>query len=344
MNPNESIPTVIRTFLSYKETIQGRSKLTVQEYYLDLRTFFRYILVSRGEVTVSSTDREALEEVKIDCVDKELVASITEDEIYAYLLWLSHDRKNGVSARSRKLSSLRAFYKYHTNKSHLLEKDPTRNIDSPTVRQALPKYLSLEESRELLDSVESSSETSKRDYCIITLFLNCGMRLSELVGIDLQHIDSDMHKLTVTGKGDKQRVVYLNEACQTALQEYLAVREQIGRASGSGKIKDRNALFLSIRGNRISNKTVQWVIKKQLKLAGLDGKGYSTHKLRHTAATLMYHYGNVDIRVLKDVLGHRQLNTTQIYTHVSDQKMEQAMDANPLAHEHVPNGKKEKKP
>lgn len=328
----EQIPLIIQTFLSYKETIQGRSPLTVKEYYLDLRTFFRFLLVSRGEVLISKNDADAFSALSIQSIDRDFVASITSDEIYAYLLWLSRDKKNGTTARARKLSALRAFFKYHTTKSRQLENDPTRDIDSPTVKQALPKYLSLDESKELLESVDPDSDTAKRDYCILTFFLNCGMRLSELVGIDLSHISSDMRKMVVTGKGNKQRTIYLNRACQNALQAYLPIREHLGRTHSS-VIKDKNALFLSTRGNRISGKTVQWLVKKQLKLAGLEGKGYSTHKLRHTAATLMYNNGNVDIRVLKDILGHEQLTTTQIYTHVSDRKLEEAMQANPLADE-----------
>ena len=331
-NKQEKIPTIIQSFLSYKETIQGRSSLTVQEYYMDLRTFFRFLLVSRGIVEIPSHNRDAFTSVKIECVDREMVASITTDEIYAFLLWLSRDQDNGPTTRARKLSALRSFFKYHTTKSRQLENDPTRDIDSPNVRQALPKYLSLDESRDLLDSVDPSSDTSKRDYCIFTFFLNCGMRLSELVGINLSDIDSDMRKMVVTGKGNKQRTIYLNQACRTALEEYLKIREKLGRTH-SATIKDKNALFLSSRGNRISNKTVQWLVKKHLKIAGLEGKGYSTHKLRHTAATLMYNNGDVDIRVLKDILGHEQLTTTQIYTHVSDKKLEEAMAANPLAKE-----------
>lgn len=328
----EKIPLIIQSFLSYKETIQGRSTLTVKEYYIDLRTFFRFLIVSRGESQIASSDRKAFSELSIDHVDHDFVAGITTDEVYAYLLWLARDMKNGPTARARKLSSLRSFFKYHTTKSHQLANDPTRDIDSPKVRQALPKYLSLEESRELLGSVDPDSDTARRDYCMITFFLNCGMRLSELVGINLSDIDSGMRKMVVTGKGNKQRTIYLNKACVNALFQYLEIREKLGRTH-STTIKDKNALFLSSRGNRISNKTVQWVIKKQLKIAGLDGKGYSTHKLRHTAATLMYNNGDVDIRVLKDILGHEQLTTTQIYTHVSDKKLEEAMNANPLADE-----------
>lgn len=338
MTTAEKIPVILQSFLSYKETIQGRSRLTVQEYYTDLRTFFRFLLVSRGEVELPAGDPDAFSRVKIDSIDRDFVASINPDEVYAFLLWLAHDQDNHPSARARKLSALRSFFKYHTTKSHQLEQDPTRDIDSPVVRQALPKYLSLEESRALLESVDPASDTFRRDYCMITFFLNCGMRLSELVGIDLQHIDSEMRKLVVTGKGNKQRTLYLNAACREALEEYLKVREQIGR-SGGHPIRDKRALFLSGRGNRISNKTVQWVIKKQLKLAGLEGKGYSVHKLRHTAATLIY--GSTgDVRVLQDMLGHMQLSTTQLYTHVSDRRLAEAMDANPLSNPKA-GGKKE---
>lgn len=338
--PAEKIPVILQSFLSYKETIQGRSRLTVQQYYTDLRMFFRFLRVSRGEVEPDPGDPEAFSKVSIDRVDRDFAASVTTDEVYAFLLWLAHDQGNRPAARARKLSALRSFYKYHTTKSHQLENDPTRDIDTPNVKQALPKYLSLDESRALLESVDPSSETYRRDYCMITFFLNCGMRLSELVGINLQDIDSDLRRLTVTGKGSKQRTVYLNNACRLSLTEYLKVREQIGRAEGH-PIRDKQALFLSERGNRISNKTVQWVIKKHLALAGLEGKGYSTHKLRHTAATLMYNNGGVDIRVLKDILGHEQLTTTQIYTHVSDRKLAEAMDANPLSGE-KPDGKEPK--
>ncbi len=321
----EGTPRVLRSFLSYKETIQGRSAQTVAKYESDLRIFFRFLLVSRGEKQPAEW-----EEMDLSSVDEAFIATITPDEIYAFLLWCAHDQKNKAAARARKLSAIKSFFKYHTTKSHLLDRDPTLNIDSPAVKQALPKYLSLEESVSLLRSVPQDRPTAKRDFCILTLFLNCGMRLSELVGIDLSDISSDCRKLVVTGKGSKQRTVYLNSACQEAITAYLPVREEIGRRDGH-PIRDKNALFLSERGNRMSDKTVQWMVKRQLKGAGLEGKGYSTHKLRHTAATLMYNNGNVDIRVLKDILGHEQLTTTQIYTHVSDRKLAEAMDANPLS-------------
>lgn len=321
----EEIPVVINSFLAYKETIQSCSPLTVKEYYNDLRTFFRYIIARR-----TKQDLSELEKVDISSVNLELAGSITTDEIYSFLLFMSKEKMNNSSALARKLSAIKAFFKYHTQKSKKLVDNPAKDIDSPSIKKTLPKYLSLDESLRLLDSVESDSKTHERDYCIITLFLNCGMRLSELVGISLNDISDDMTKLVVTGKGSKMRTIYLNTACREALEAYLKVRERKAMEKGRSII-DKNALFLSGLNRRISNKTVQWLIKKQLAESGLEGKGYSVHKLRHTAATLMYNSGNVDVRVLKDILGHEQLNTTQIYTHVSDKKLEEAMEANPLS-------------
>ena len=324
-NIDNNIPSIILSFLSYKQTIQNCSELTVNEYYIDLRTFFRYIIAKRNNDNLNK-----IEKIDIMIVDEQLCDSIKTEEIYSFLLYLANVRNNKPSARARKLSAIRAFYKYHTIKSRLLKNNPVKDIETPISKNKLPKYLSLEESIDLLNSLDKASKTYERDYAIITLFLNCGMRLSELVGINLSDIDEKFESLTVTGKGNKQRKIYLNTSCKNVLQNYLSVR-QIRAAESGTKIKDNNALFISRLGTRISNKTIQWLVKKQLTSAGLKDKKYSTHKLRHTAATLMYNSGNVDILVLKDILGHEQLNTTQIYTHVSDKKMKNAMDENPLA-------------
>lgn len=320
----EEAPEIIRSFLSYKLNIQNRASLTVSEYWLDLRAFFRFIILSRGD-----TEEKDFEKVDVSAVDLAYVESISTADIYDYLLWLAERGVKAVS-RARKLSAVRAFFKYHTAKSHLIKTDPSEHIDSPSVKRKLPKYLSFEEAVELLDSVDLTDPNGERDYCILTLFLNCGMRLSELVGINLSDISHDFTKLTVTGKGSKQRTIYLNEACRDALRAYINVRARNATQHGN-TIKDKNALFLSNRNTRISNKTIQWTVNKYLEKSGLGGKGYSVHKLRHTAATLMYDKGGVDVRVLKEILGHEQLNTTQIYTHVSDRQIEQAMDKNPLA-------------
>ena len=250
------------------------------------------------------------------------------DEIYDFFVYLSNERGNSASAKSRKLSAIKAFFKYACQKRRILDKNPAIDMEAPKKKQALPKFLSMEESISLLEAIENDKEskTRERDYAIITLFLNCGMRLSELVGINLNDIDRELRSLRVVGKGNKERIVYLNDACRSALSRYLEVRGDV-----KYKAINTNALFISKQYKRISNKTVQWLVYKYLSLAGLDYKHYSTHKLRHTAATLMYQTGKVDVRVLKEILGHEQLNTTQIYTHVSNQGMQDAIDNNPLA-------------
>lgn len=322
------LPVLVREFVHYKETIQNRSKKTVDEYALDLRTFFRFLTVSRAGYDAADMDEEAFGAVDITGVDRDIIASVTSEEIYSFLSYAKNGRNNKWSAIARKLSSLKGFYKYLMTVKRIIENDPTKNIDGPQKRKTLPKFLSLEESEDLLCAVrdDMDSKTRDRDTCILVLFLNCGMRLSELVGINLSDIDNKMESLRVVGKGAKERIIYLNDACRYALNAYLPIR----RAAVT-QDKDKNALFLSSRNSRISNKTVQWMVYKYLKLAGLENKKLSTHKLRHTAATLMYQSGNVDVRVLKDILGHEQLNTTQIYTHVSDENMKKAVAANPLA-------------
>ncbi|MBR4950345.1 MAG: tyrosine-type recombinase/integrase [Clostridia bacterium] len=324
----QNLPEVLVTFAGYKSSIQNCSKLTVSEYINDLVLFFRYIIVSRSGKDPAQAEMTT---VSLAPLDYDLAGSVRTDEIYSYMLYLSQDRGNGVRIRARRLSAIKAFYKYHTVKSRRLLENPAKDIDSPNIKPALPKYLTLEESIALLESVPKDSPNYERDYCILTLFLNCGMRLAELVGINLSDIDADLSKLVVTGKGNKMRVVYLNSACKQALKDYLAVR-QFNATKYGMPIKDKNALFLSSRRTRISRTMVQTLVYDYLKLAGLDGRGISVHKLRHTAATLMYNDGEgVDILSLQNILGHEQLTTTQIYTHLANKKLEEAVEMNPLA-------------
>lgn len=324
---NVNLPEPIITFAGYKSSIQNCSPLTVREYVNDIVLFFRYIIVlRRGD----KPERTEMTEVSLAPLDYELAGSVRTEEIYSYMLYLSSARGNGVRIRARRLSAIKAFYKYHTAKSRRLADNPAKDIDSPTIKPALPKYMTLEESIRLLKSVPRDCPTYERDYCILTLFLNCGMRLSELVGINLADIADDMSKLVVTGKGSKMRIVYLNSACRHALTEYLKVRQSKATEHGQ-PIIDKQALFLSSRRTRISNQMVQTLVYRYLDLAGLGGRGLSVHKLRHTAATLMYNEGEVDVLTLKDILGHEQLTTTQIYTHLSNKKLEEAAEKNPLA-------------
>ena len=322
----DTLPGVLNEFASYKSGIEMRSPLTVEEYLLDLRTFFRFEKLYKSGVRPENVDFDT---VDIRGIDLSFVASIRAEDIYEFLYFVGASRANAASAKARKLSAIKAFYKYWFSKRKLLDKNPAADIDTPRKKATLPKYLTVSESTALLDAIQSDTEskTVSRDYAIATLFLNCGMRLSELCGINLRDIDPELRSLRVLGKGAKERIIYLNSACRDALTVYLADRNQ----NLNGAAKNNPALFLSQREQRISNKTVQWMIRKYLKRAGLESKNFSVHKLRHTAATLMYQSGKVDVRVLKDILGHEQLNTTQIYTHISDTQMERAMEANPLS-------------
>lgn len=319
------LPEIVRNFASYKTGIQGCSQKTVDEYMLDLRTFFRFLLARRDGISVESEDF-----LKIDIreVDIAFIRGIGKEQIYEFLMYSGNVRKNLWAARSRKLSAIKGFYKYLTVKCNLLESNPAIDIEAPKNKKTLPKVMSLGESISLLDAIKSDGEskTQQRDLTIVTLFLNCGMRLSELVGLNYNDLDPELRSMRVIGKGSKERIIYLNSACRESLSDYLQLRlsEPLVRV-------DTKALFLSARAQRISVKTVQWMVYKYLDAAGLEAKHYSVHKLRHTAATLMYQSGKVDVRVLKDILGHEQLNTTQIYTHVSNKNMEDAMEQNPLA-------------
>jgi len=315
----QSCPNFLRDFLTYNETIKGKSSRSVEGYFIDLQNFFRYLLTVRGKV-----DKEIeFNDIDISIVDIELLKTVTITDLYAYLVFCKNERGNGAATRARKTSTLRIFFKYLSSQTHQIENNPALMLESPKIKQSLPKHLTLEDSYELLSSVEGPNK--ERDYCILILFLNCGLRLSELCGLNLGSISSE-GTLTVIGKGNKERMVYLNNACIDAIGAYLKVRPNEGIP-----VTEKNALFISRNHRRISPKTVQHIVKTYLEKSGLGNMGYSTHKLRHTAATLMYQHGNVDVRVLKDILGHANLGTTQIYTHVSDKQIKHAIDSNPLS-------------
>lgn len=325
MDYRTEAPAIIRDFLSYHETIQGHSRKTVDEYFLDLRNFFRYIKIERGCVP-RSTD---LDQISIDDLDLDLVRSVKLSDVYSYMNYLSRDRAKHANspdtgygltpaARARKIAAIRSFYKYITSKAKLMDENPMQDLDSPRLKKALPHYLSLDESIQLLESVDG--ENKERDYCILIIFLNCGLRISELVGLNLTDIRND--QLRVLGKGNKERILFLNEACRQAIDDWLAVR-------GTQGIIDKNALFITRRHTRMTTDAVHYMIKKRLTAAGLDASMYSAHKLRHTAATLMLQNG-VDVRTLQEVLGHDHLNTTQIYTHVDSDDLRTAAKSNPL--------------
>lgn len=318
------MPEPVTEFSQYMLIVKGRSPRTVEQYEIDLMLFFKFLKCKRNGLPTEGEDFDDLTIYEMSYADAE---NVTRNEALEFLSFAALGRDNAARTRARKLSTLKSFYKYYCGTVMKFKKNPVENVDSPKIPRTLPKHLSADESIDLLSAVNGDEESKfrERNFCIITLFLNCGMRLSELVGINLTDIDRDMTSLRVTGKGAKERIIYLNDACRSALTGYLGARDKTPDPTA------KNALFLSSRHKRISKQMVQAVVNKYLEAAGLAGRGLSVHKLRHTAATLMYQTGKVDIRVLKDILGHEQLNTTQIYTHISDREMEKAMTLNPLA-------------
>lgn len=311
-------PEVLRDFLFYLLTIRGRSKLTVENYYLDIRFFFRYLKQLRG----LADKKTPMKEIDISDVDISLLQTVTLSDVYSFLNYVYTECGNNPRTRARKVSALRTYFKYLTNNRGLLKNNPVEFLELPASPKTLPKHLTLEQSYNLLGCLNPEDPFYSRDFCILTLFLNCGMRLSELTGLNLTSIVDNT--LTVIGKGNKERQLYLNDACLKAIQDYLEDRRKMP------SIVDRNALFLNRNGKRLGQRRVQQLVSEFLDKAGLSGMGLSTHKLRHTAATMMYQYGEVDIRVLQEILGHTNLNTTQIYTHVSSRQKESAIESNPL--------------
>ncbi len=310
-------PSVIQEFLIYIGNVKGRSDLTVEEYFRDLRTFFRFLIKDRGLINKDID----IDEIDISSVDIEMIGSVTFTEIIMFLNYCKDERENNAATRARKTSCLRDFFSYYAVKVHKIDHNPTDALEAPKIAKKLPRYLTLEESLKLLESVDG--EFKERDYCILVFFLNCGMRISELVGINLSDINSE-YLLRIRGKGNKERTLYLNDACINALKDYLRVRPVEG-------IEDKNALFISRKRGRISRKGVYHMVNHYLEKIGLGDQGYSPHKLRHTAATLMYQKGGVDIRTLQAILGHSNLGTTQIYTHIADDQIKNALNSNPLS-------------
>lgn len=319
-------PQILRDFLIYHETIKGQSPRTISEYYLDLRMFFRFMKLMRNDMPIHTR----LDEIDIRDVDLEFIRTITTSDIFDFLSYLANDRTPnpdspspdyGISpaARARKLSALKSFYKYLTVRTKQLTENPVADLEYPKLRKSLPKYLTMEQSSALLQAVSGPNE--KRDYAILMLFLNCGIRRSELVGLNLTDVYED--RIRVIGKGNKERIVYFGTACRRAIDAYLLERSK-------KVLTDNRALFGSRDGNRISVTAVHRLVKKALLQAGLDANQFSAHKLRHTAATMMLS-GGVDVKTVQEVLGHENLNTTQIYTHIENTELKIAAEANPLS-------------
>lgn len=317
INYNDDCPTFLSDFLFHLKVVKALGERTVEAYYIDIRTFLRYLKLSNKLVDAETK----LCDIKISDFPIELLRSFTLNNAYEFLYYTSSDLENSTTTRARKTSAIKQFFNFLHKKARLIDTNPLIDLELPAVKNKLPKFLSLEESIELLTNVEG--EYYERNYCILTLFLNCGMRLSELVGINIKDISFQNQTIRLLGKGNKERIIYLNEACMTSINNYINKR--------AVSPKEQNALFLSKRNTRISKRRVQQIVEESLFSAGLDNTGITTHKLRHTAATLMYQHGNVDPLVLKEILGHKSIATTEIYTHLSNENIKNAANSSPLA-------------
>lgn len=318
---NDTLPDSVEGFLNYLETIRNKSKNTIVAYQKDLTVFYRFLLLYKGQVNQKEVQ---FDDIDISVVDDNFIRSIKLKDLYAFMSFVEKYRENSAYARARKVATLKSYFKYLHGKAKIITENPANELETPKINKRHPIYLTLDQSLELLNSLDKSYKYYERDYCILTLFLNCGMRLSELCNIQIPKIKGDT--LTIVGKGDKERTVYLNEACMSAIDNLLGVRN-------NSKVlpEYKNHLFLSNRGSMISQRTVEKMIKKYITEAGFTEEKYTPHKLRHTAATLMYKYGGVDIRSLQAILGHTNISTTQIYTHIDNDQLRAAAKANPLS-------------
>lgn len=318
IDPSEC-PYFLNDFFTYQRVVRLKGERTIEAYYIDLRLFLRYLKVKKGDVPKDTPFKL----IEIKDVPLEYIKSFTKLDALQYLNYVAAERGNSAKTRHRKLASLRIFFKCLYRDLNLIDSDPTKDVDYPKMPEHLPKYLTLNESINLLENMNTDDPFYLRDYCIITLFVNCGMRLSELVGLNMQDIDLDERSMRLLGKGNKERIIHINDACADAIVTYLPTRKK--------SEKEPNALFLSNRGTRLCRRRVEQIVENALRDSNLDHRGLSTHKLRHTAATLMYQHGQVDTLMLKEILGHKSISTTEIYTHVSNDKLKESMDASPLA-------------
>lgn len=318
------LPPLVNEYIRDLMAVKDLSKLTVREYYSDLRLFFRFLVVSKEKVADSPETLDS--DYDLSYIGVDFIKNITLKDTLDFIAYCNIDRSNNARTRARKASAIRGFFKYVCDKMHYIDINPVSQLEIASPKKVIPKYLTLEQSRELLQSVTEPNKA--RDYCILTLFLNCGLRLAELVNLDVNDIDLNEKTMLVTGKGNKQRMLYLNRACVLALTDYLKQRP-----ANNLKGDDRKALFISRLNKRIGRQAVQLMVYRYLEKIGLDGQHYSVHKLRHTAATLMYQHGDVDVLVLKEMLGHENLATTEIYTHIENKQLRAAAKSNPLSME-----------
>lgn len=316
---SDECPYFLNDFFTYQRVVLLKSEKTIEAYYIDLRVFLRYLKVKKGVVPKNTPFKN----IDISDIPIEYIKSLTKLDILQYLNYVAAERNNSAKTRHRKLASIRLFFRCMYRDLGLIDSDPAKDVDYPKMPDHLPKFLTLDESINLLENMNTEDPFYLRDYCIVTLFINCGMRLSELVGLNMQDVNLDERSMRLLGKGNKERIIHINDACADAIITYLPTRKQSD--------KEPNALFLSKQGSRLCNRRVEQIVDNALRDSNLDHRGFSTHKLRHTAATLMYQHGNVDPLMLKEILGHKSISTTEIYTHISNEGLKQAMDASPLA-------------
>lgn len=316
---SDECPYFLNDFFTYQRVVLLKSEKTIEAYYIDLRVFLRYLKVKKAVVPKDTPFKN----IDISDIPIEYIKSLTKLDILQYLNYVAAERNNSAKTRHRKLASIRLFFRCMYRDLGLIDSDPAKDVDYPKMPDHLPKFLTLDESINLLENMNTDDPFYLRDYCIVTLFINCGMRLSELVGLNMQDVNLDERSMRLLGKGNKERIIHINDACADAIVSYLPTRKQSD--------KEPNALFLSKQGSRLCNRRVEQIVDNALRDSNLDHRGFSTHKLRHTAATLMYQHGNVDPLMLKEILGHKSISTTEIYTHISNEGLKQAMDASPLA-------------
>lgn len=323
-NKYSDVPQILRNYLNFMIVIKGKSPNTVKEYYYDLRLFFKFIEAVSNNISLNEIDS-----VVLDNFDENILKQIELNDLYEFMAFINNSHSSNDNYRARKVASIRSFFNYLHTRVNFITSNPAANLDSPKIKKRMPRYLTLEESINFLSTIDGKFKA--RDLAMFSIFLNCGLRLSELVGINLRNINLEKRTLRVIGKGNKERMVYLNDLCIDAIKSYLEVRPEVTNHS------DMDALFISSHGKRISNRMVEIIAKKYFEKAGLNYELYSPHKLRHTAATLMYRDGNVDIRTLQELLGHTSLATTQIYTHIKNDDLRDAANSNPLANIKIEN-------
>lgn len=322
----EQKPIILADYLNYLKSIRGLSTTTIKEYSYDLEVFFEYQIIRKIYYGDQKTFKDEFNPKDINkIITPNFLENLKITDFYSYLSYLDNEKNDNPTTRSRKISAIKSFYNYLYQEIEMIDNNITVKLKNPKISKRQPVYLTLEETERLLNVIntERNDFLRARDMAIVFTFLTTGMRLSELVSINVSDIEND--HFTIVGKGNKERTIYLTENALKVIHHYLRIRKDY---------LDElyiDALFISTRKNRISNRAVQSTIEKYLRKAGFDTSIYSTHKLRHTAATLMYKYGNVDIRALKDILGHTNISTTQIYTHLEDEDLKNAINKNPLS-------------